>query len=159
MTPVTRRLSYPAMLIALCLTAAPAFAQYVPAGLQGNWKVKRNLTEKSLGCFDPAHAKALIGAELRIGDHEIVWQGLHSKDLDPKVTEISAYNFQARYGKTPQELGITGDKISITLVNPSEGIPINALTARGPALLLIDACNIWLEAVPVARISDVPNNP
>ncbi len=138
--------------------ALPALGQYVPAGLQGSWKVKRNLTEKSLGCFDPVHAKGLIGAEIRIGDHEIVWQGLHSKNLDPKVTEISAYNFQARYGLRPQDLGITGDRISLTMVNPSEGIPINAFASRSPTLLLIDACNIWLEAVPIARTTGIPES-
>ena len=152
---------------ALALTAAvllsfsgSAFAQYVPAGLQGTWKVKKNLSGKSVGCFDPMHTKMLVGAKLSLGEHELVWMGLHNINPSPKIEEISSYAFSAKYGLAPHDLGLPAtDKISVLQVNPSEGIPINAVIALGPSTILIDACNIWLEAQHDGPFADTPAAP
>ncbi len=137
-----------------------AFAQYVPAGLQGTWKVKKNLSGKSVGCFDPMHTKMLMGAKLSLGEHELVWMGLHNINPSPKIEEVSSYAFSAKYGLAPHDLGLPAtDKISILQVNPSEGIPINAVIALGPSTILIDACNIWLEAQHDGGYQETPAAP
>lgn len=137
-----------------------AFAQYVPAGLQGTWKVKKNLSGKSVGCFDPTHTKMLMGAKLSLGEHELVWMGLHNVNPSPRIEEVSSYAFSAKYGLTPHDLGLPATaKISILQVNPSEGIPINAVIALGPSTILIDACNIWLEAQHDGGYQETPTAP
>lgn len=145
---------------ALLSFTGSAFAQYVPAGLQGTWKVKKNLSGKSVGCFDPMHTKMLIGAKLSLGEHELVWMGLHNINPSPKIEEISSYAFSSKYGLAPHDLGLPAtDKISILQVNPSEGIPINAVIALGPSTILIDACNIWLEAQHDGGYQETPSAP
>ena len=137
-----------------------AFAQYVPAGLQGTWKVKKNLSGKSVGCFDPMHTKMLMGAKLSLNERELVWMGLHNTNPNPKIEEISSYAFSAKYGLNPHDLGLPAtERISVLQVNPSEGIPINAVIALGPSTILIDACNIWLEAQHDGGFQETPAAP
>ncbi len=119
----------------------------IPTPMRGHWTVVKNLSERELGCFDSLHTRQLIGLQVSLGERQLRWDGLASMQLGPNVLELSSNAFQARYGKTPQELGLAPGSVVIVDVHPSEGIPVNALVAIDKSTILIDACNIWLRAV------------
>ncbi len=137
-----------ATLAGIAQTAPPPLAapQSVPIEMRGNWTVVKNLSERSLGCFDSAHTRDLIGLRVMLGERRLLWNGLPSFQLDPTVVEISTNAFQARYGKMPQDLGLPAGRVTMVDVHPSEGIPVNALVEIDPSKILVNACNIWLEA-------------
>lgn len=131
---------------AFLLLGLAAHGQVVPAAMQGKWIVIRDLTEKSQGCYDPIRKKALVGLKLTLTGNHLVWNGIDSKELQPRELDLSIYDFQGRYTLWPHDLGITAVPVHIVYVVPSVGIPVNAFVLRGPETLLIDACNVWLEA-------------
>jgi len=131
-------------------------AQNMPGSLQGSWKVKRSFTDKSSGCFDAAQLNGLIGARLSIGVRQLTWTGIRSQDLAPRLQQISAIGFKAKFGLTPVDLGLPGNSVALLQVNPSPGIPINALIVRDASTILIDACNTWLEAERDGLMMDDP---
>ena len=133
-------------MLLLFADALYASAQYVPTAMQDHWTVTKDLVEKSQGCYDPEHRKSLIGIKLSLGDHLMTWNGLVSMDLQPREQDLSVFIFQARFGLKPRDLGLAGGTVPIVYVVPSVGIPVNALVTRDKATLLIDVCNIWLEA-------------
>jgi hypothetical protein len=120
--------------------------QSIPIEIRGNFTVTKNLSERSLGCFDSGHTRDLIGLKITLGERRILWNGLPSFGLDPSIIEISSNAFQARYGKMPQDLGLPGGRVTMVDVHPSEGIPVNAIVEIDGSKILIDACNLWLEA-------------
>jgi hypothetical protein len=130
---------------ALCC-GAQQVAEHVPAMMRGKWVVTKQLTGQSLGCFDPEHARGLVGLKFSFSESVLHWGGHASKDLDPHARRVSVYEFQARYGQKPGDLGIVQDPVPIVQVTPSYGIPVNILVLRDSGTMLIDACNIWLEA-------------
>ena len=130
----------------LIATLSSLHAQSMPPLMRGKWVVEKNLSERYLGCYDPANAANLTGTEITIGDHELLWKGRPTSNLSPQTIQISVNAFQLRYNKTPQDLGLPDAPVTITDVHPSEGIPLNAFVLRDGSLL-INACNIWLEAV------------
>lgn len=123
-----------------------ARAQYVPTAMQDHWIITRDLTEKTNGCYDPEHRKSLVGIKLSISDHLIFWNGLTSTDIQPREQELSMFIFQARFGIKPKDLGLPSSSVPIVYIVPSVGIPVNALVTRDSNTLLLDVCNIWLEA-------------
>jgi hypothetical protein len=118
----------------------------VPAAMRGEWVVTKQLSANSMGCFDPRNLHGLLGLRFSLSDRALVWNGQASKNLDPHLRRISVYEFQARYGQKPKDLGIDEDPVSFVQVVPSFGIPVNILLLRDPETILINACNIWLEA-------------
>ena len=118
----------------------------VPPGIRGSWTVIANLSEHTLGCFDPPDAEALVGMRVHIGSRELRWRRFISENLEPHAIELSTYAFLYRYGKMPQELGLPPGPVTIVDVHPSQGIPVNALVQLDRSTILIDACNIWLKA-------------
>ena len=133
-------------------TNAPLLAQArpvranIPAAMRGTYVVTRNLSERSLGCFDYAHTLALIGLRVTVNERDLLWGHLRSEDIDPQIMALSSNAFEARYGKQPQDLGLPPGRVTLTDVHPSEGIPVNALVPIDAGTILIDACNIWLLA-------------
>ena len=91
-----------------------------------------------------------------IGTHEMHWRRFTDTNLDPHATVLSSYAFLYRYGKLPEELGLSPAPLTIIDVHPSEGIPVNALIFVDRSTILIDACNIWLRAT---RNDDAPPVP
>jgi hypothetical protein len=135
---------------------AQLIAERVPVGMRGEWVVTKQLSATSLGCFDPRNQESLLGLRLSLSDRALVWNGQTSRNLDPHLRRISGYEFQARYGQKPRDLGIDEDPVSLVQVVPSFGIPVNILLLRDPGTILIDACNIWLEASRDAGASAKP---
>jgi hypothetical protein len=129
------------------LCAVPAFAQYVPIAMQGKWIIKKDLTEKSQGCYDPVRKQTLVGLKLTLSVDRLIWNGVAGGDLQPRELMLSGYEFKFRFGLKPSDLGIYENPVPIIYVVPSVGIPVNAFIARDPHTILIDACNIWLVAV------------
>ncbi len=132
--------------VMLLLGAMPALAQYIPKVMQDHWIVTKDLTEKSQGCYDVAHRKSLVGIKLAFNDHLLFWNGLTSTDLQPRELDLSLFTFEARFGLSPGELGIPTKTVAIVYVVPSVGIPVNAMVMRDANTILLDACNVWLEA-------------
>lgn len=141
---------------ALLVCAAPAFAQYVPIAMQGKWVIKKDLTEKSQGCYDPVRKQGLVGLKLTLSVDRLIWNGVPGNDLQPRELQLSGYEFKFRFGLKPSELGIYENPVPIIYVVPSVGIPVNAFIARDPHTILIDACNVWLVAVRDDAIAELP---
>jgi hypothetical protein len=121
-------------------------AEHLPLAMRGPWVITQQLTEKSLGCFDPEHAQRLVGLKFSLSESGVVWNGSPRKELEPHTRRVSRYEFEARYGQKAKELGIDTDPVPIVQVVPSYGVPVNLLVMGKAGVLLIDACNIWLEA-------------
>jgi hypothetical protein len=141
------------------VTAQEGRVTTVPAEIRGDWTVTKNLSERSLGCFDPADTKTLIGLKVSIGARQLLWSRIASTALNPEVSVISSYTFLFRYGKLPEELGLSPSPVTIVDVHPSEGIPVNALIRIDRSTILINACNIWLQAsrdAPPGALPAVP---
>ena len=132
--------------MALCVAAQDRRPESVPPGIRGTWTVIANLSEHTLGCFDPPDAEALVGTRVLIGARDLRWRRFADTNLDPESKVLSSYAFLYRYGKLPEELGLSPAPLTIIDVHPAEGIPVNALVFVDRSTILIDACNIWLKA-------------
>ena len=131
----------------------------IPPGIRGTWTVVANLSEHTLGCFDPPDAEALVGMRVLIGPGQLHWRRFNSDHLDPQVKVLSSYAFLYRYGKLPEELGLSPSLVTIVDVHPSQGIPVNALVQVNRSTILIDACNIWLKATREDPTAPAPSPP
>jgi hypothetical protein len=131
----------------------------VPPGIRGTWTVVANLSEHTLGCFDAPDAEALVGMRVLIGPAQLHWRRFNSDHLDPQVNVLSSYAFLYRYGKLPEELGLSPSPVTIVDVHPSQGIPVNALVQVDRSTILIDACNIWLKATREDPTAPAPTPP
>ena len=146
---MTARVAAGALLLSavVSIAAQERRPESVPVGIRGTWTVTANMSEHTLGCFDPPDAEALVGTHVVIKARELRWRRFTDTDLDPESKVLSSYAFLYRYGKLPEELGLSPAPVTIIDVHPAEGIPVNALVFVDRSTILIDACNIWLKAV------------
>jgi hypothetical protein len=146
-----------AALTCATLTMAPvAFAENLPAGLSGSWKLTRMLPKKpapaSAACTPSAafYNKRARGTRVQMDDHKIAWGPESAKDPDLRIRSVGLSDFNAKYadaGVTANALGLRSQQLEVIDVGAHDTLPFDTIVVRDPSTLLFGRCGLFMEAV------------
>lgn len=142
--------------IACSLTSA-GFAQYVPARMQGEWKIRKLLEPeggRGISCGigagpDPMSSKDFIDKTVTLEEHSGVLQDQPAENLSPSLSTLDIIDFTAKYipGQSARSyLGIRADKVEVLTTGTAGYFPFNAVIVKDPTTLLFERCGFFYEA-------------
>jgi hypothetical protein len=141
--------------VAMACTAG-AMAESLPAGVEGTWRITRQLPKKgviSTACPGaPVRGdQALKGTKVELGESRVVWAGATVENPSPSVHEVDAADFMQQYmhgGVTLKDLGLAGtQRIEVIRFGAGGTLPFDAVVVRDPSTIYFVRCGQFTEAV------------
>ncbi|HEY3989365.1 MAG TPA: hypothetical protein VGM02_08720 [Acidobacteriaceae bacterium] len=143
--------------IAAIVAIAPAtWAQNLPAGVGGYWKITRMLPKKPMATPDctanPAFfSKMARGSRVLMSDRNIVWGGASATDPAARVSTVDPGDFSAHHaqaGATLHDLELDrSSKIEVIHLGSPGNLPFDTIIVKDPSTLYFEHCGIFMEAV------------
>lgn len=139
--------------------APAALAQSFPAGVQGTWKITRQLHLKKASrgaATDPCPGRPLgldpaaKGSRVVLGDRVASWGSTSAQDPDPRVTSMEPADFAGQYlhGGKIEALGLSPSaKVEVIRLNAPGTLPFDTIVVKGPSTLLFEQCGLFTEAI------------
>jgi hypothetical protein len=130
-----------------------AFAQYIPAGMQGTWKVYKLLGLQGTPvaeCPGGLPDKTLIGTRITLGEHGAATSRTIVQDAQPTTATMSAYDFTAKYlggSGSLESLGLNMNQVQLVTLAASGMLPFDLVMMKSPSTLIFEHCGFFYEAV------------
>ena len=152
----------PSLLRLVCATAvvaiAPsAFAQSLPAGMQGYWKITKQIHSTTHGAAVGSCAGEALGltpsakgSRVLLSDQMATWGASSAQNPDPKVVMMEPAEFAAQYLQiTPMKaLGLSpAAKIEVIRLGSPGNLPFDTIVVKSPSTVLFEKCGRFTEAV------------
>ena len=147
------------VLFAITMMAFPAgaLAQSLPAGIEGTWRITRQLPKKQSALTGPCDGapvridRSLKGNKVKLGDKEMVWGDSTAQNPAPAVHTLNAADFMQQYmrgGITLQQLGLSSaGKIEVIQLGAPGTLPFDAIVVKDPSTIYFTRCGLFTEAV------------
>jgi hypothetical protein len=144
-----------AVAVAFAGAALPALAQYVPAGMEGTWRVHKLLragsgAQPGAPCTGTVLIEADRGQDISLGEHSVVWRGKTFDEVKPQMQTISAGDFASEYlngGQGLHDLGLNAAQVELLKLGNSQGLPFDTVIAKTPSTLIFGRCGVFYDAV------------
>lgn len=160
----TRALLWPGLLCSGLLSfSLPSFAQYIPAGMQGTWKVHKILEthsgaakgstmgSDSSSCAGALPDKRLIGRNITLGEHGAAMEGVSVQDAQPTMSTMGASDFTAKYlggSGSLKDLDMTNmSKLQLVTFGAAGALPFDTVVVKSPSTLIFERCGVFFDAV------------
>ncbi len=143
------------VLVCGALLSWPGFvsAQYIPAGMQGSWKVRKLLGMQGPPvdqCPGGLPDKTLIGTLITLGEHGAATDRTSVADAQPKMATMSAYDFTAKYlgaSGSPSSLGLNVNQVQFVTLGAPGSLPFDMVLVKSPSMLIFGHCGFFYDAV------------
>jgi hypothetical protein len=148
---------------ALISFSFPSFAQYIPAGMQGTWKVHKILATHTGSAHTSAMVAAagscvgalpdrrLIGKNITLGEHGAAMEGASVQDAQPTMSTMSAADFTAKYlggGGSLKDLDMANvSKVQMVTFGAPGTLPFDTVLVKSPSTLIFERCGVFYDAV------------
>lgn len=135
------------------LLPALAFAQYIPAGMQGTWKVHKLLGMQGAPvavCPGGLPDKTLIGARITLGEHGAATDRTIVQDAQPKMATMNASEFTAKYlggSGSPASLDLNPNQVQLVTLAAPGMLPFDTVIVKSPSMLVFEHCGFFYDAV------------
>jgi hypothetical protein len=135
---------------------AGVMAQSLPAGVEGTWRITRQLPKKGVILASCAGGpvrgdQTLKGTNVELGKNKIVWAGATVQNPAPTVHTLTPADFMQQYmqgGVTLKDLGLAGtQKIEVIQFGAAGALPFDAVVVRDPSTIYFARCGQFTEAV------------
>ncbi|MGI8771414.1 MAG: hypothetical protein ACR2JE_08245 [Acidobacteriaceae bacterium] len=143
------------VLLCAALLSLPALAcaQYVPAGMQGTWKVHKLLGMHGAPvaeCPGGLPDKTLIGTRITLGEHGAATDRTIVEDAQPKMATMNADDFTAKYlggSGSPTSLGLNASQVQLITFAAPGVLPFDTVMVQSPSMLIFGHCGFFYDAV------------
>jgi hypothetical protein len=132
--------------------ALPALAQYVPAGMEGTWRLHKLLYAQgsNKACSGDVLLDSDRGHDIGLGEHSAAWRGKTFDDIQPQIQTQSAADFASKYldgGQGLHALGLDAAQVEVLTVKAPHDLPFDTVIAKTPSTLIFGRCGIFYDAV------------
>jgi hypothetical protein len=100
----------------------------LPDRWRGEWEIRRPIGAAAISALTDAQARAMVGTTIRLGEHDVAFQGQSCVFSAYSIVEETVEDFRSGYRITASELPLSGRRMTtLRLTCPRTAMP--ALTS------------------------------